>query len=76
MKGVHYFMGEPVRLLRIHTGNVLRAGWAEEQRLYMSNPLAFWLRPDGEYLSEEPYRPRHFYYDVCADLTYELEFIK
>jgi hypothetical protein len=46
----------------------------QEQEQYLQNPLAFWLRPDGDYLTDEPYKPRFRFYDPCIHQT--IEFIE
>lgn len=43
-----------------------------EQEAYLADPSAFWNRPDGDYLSEEPYRPVVRVYDVVPDRTVEM----
>jgi hypothetical protein len=35
------------------------ADFEQEQSNYLAHPLAFWNRPDGAYLSDEPYVPLH-----------------
>mgnify|MGYP003147951769 CR=1 FL=1 len=45
-----------------------------EQEAYIANPLAFWMRPDGDYLSDEPYQPVERFYDAGARETIEVEY--
>lgn len=42
-----------------------------EQEAYMEHPSAFWNRPDGDYLSDEPYVPVGRAYEARRDQTME-----
>lgn len=45
-----------------------------EQEAYLANPLAFWMRPDGDYLSDTPYQPVERFYDARHHETIEVEY--
>lgn len=52
----------------------MSASFNEDQRMYLENPLAFWNRPDGDYLSDKPYVPVFRYYDAPCDYTVEVQY--
>jgi len=46
----------------------------DNEASYLRNPLAFWLRPDGDFLSDAPYVPKRYWYDPVADVTWSFEY--
>lgn len=72
--GAHYFCGEPVEVVRVKPGDHrLSVQDLLIEAAYVQDPSAFWNRPDGDYLSEEPYRPTIRHYDARTHQTYFLE---
>lgn len=54
-------------------GNQTDPALAAEQALYLANPLAFWNRPDGDYLTDAPYQPVNKTYDSVSRMTLVIE---
>jgi hypothetical protein len=61
--------GEPVT--RVRPGDHTDPEFDREQANYLACPSAFWNRPDGDYLSDEPYVPVLRHYDPYTMQTYE-----
>ena len=62
----------------IGDGNLVNAPKYREflrtQNEYMLHQSAFWNRPDGDYLLDEPYQPLELFYDAATDQTYEVRY--
>jgi hypothetical protein len=75
-----HFYDQPVIVKHLVPGNHTPSlEDAEDARLYLKDPSAFWNRPDRwdhacpPWEIEAPYQPQLRFYDACTDLTYIVE---
>lgn len=78
------FYGQPVRSKELMHGmtkeDVSRLQLEQDEfyrneAVYLKYPSAFWNRPDGDYLTDEPYVPAlriDYYYDARLDCVWKI----
>ena len=70
---MNLFCGRKIIRFWIEPGNKVDPALLSEERAYAECPSAFWLRPDGDYLSDTPYIPTAQHYDVVTHQTYFMQ---